>query len=140
MEIISVNNDNYNIVLNFLVSIASIKDIDEEVVKKASIIKNNDDIIGVLSYEKFGFVALIRYFVFKKVVSEEIINDLLDEIIKKAKREDIKTLVTLVVKQEIIDVFRNLGFRVIEKQSIFLDEVCLLDTKFKDSIVLKYDI
>lgn len=140
MEIISVNNDNYNIVLNFLVSIASIKDIDEEVVKKASIIKNNDDIIGVLSYEKFGYVALIRYFVFKKVVSEEIINDLLDEIIKKAKREDIKILVTLVVKQEIIDVFKNLGFKVIEKQSMFLDEVCLLDTKFKDSIVLKYDI
>lgn len=139
MEIRSVSEDNIGQVLAFLEEIAVINDINEDVVRNGEFVFDGE-IIGLLSFEEFNRIGLIRYFVFKKAVSESLISELFQNILKKAKAKEINSLITLVVKKEAIDIFRSLGFYEIEKKDVFIEETNLLNTKFKDACVLKYDI
>lgn len=66
MDIRHINEYDYNLVKDFLLSVKTIKDIDEDVLKNAMIVVDNNDILGAVSYEKFGISGLIRYFVFKR--------------------------------------------------------------------------
>ena len=59
---------------------ANIDNIDEDVLKNASVLYFDDKIYGIISYELFFNYALIRYFVFKRNVDEMIIKELFDSI------------------------------------------------------------
>ena len=100
----------------------------------------DDEIIGLLSFEEFNKLGLIRYFIFRKAVSEEIVLELFKRIIEKAKGRDLFALITLVVKKEAIEIFKGLGFCEINKEDVFIEESAIADTKFKDAYVLKYEI
>lgn len=139
MEIISVDQDNKEKVLNFLREISLIHEINEDVIMNGEFVYD-EDIIGLLSFEEFNKLGLIRYFIFRKVVGEEIILELFKKIIAKAKTRGINSLVTLVVKKDAIDIFKSLGFYEIDKDDVFIEETAIKNTKFKNAYVLKYDI
>lgn len=139
MEIISVDQDNKEKVLNFLREISLIHEINEDVIMNGEFVYD-EDIIGLLSFEEFNKLGLIRYFIFRKVVGEEIILELFKKIIAKAKTRGINSLVTLVVKKDAIDIFKSLGFYEIDKDDVFIEETTIKNTKFKNAYVLKYDI
>lgn len=139
MEIISVNEENKNKVMDFLREISLINDVNEEVVMNGEFVLDKE-IVGLLSFEEFNRFGLIRYFIFKKAVSEELVLELFKKIINKAKEKNVEILITLVVKKEAIDIFKGLGFYEIDKEDVYIEETNILDTKFKDANVLKYDI
>lgn len=139
MEIISVDQENKEKVLNFLREISLIHEINEDVIMNGEFVYD-EDIIGLLSFEEFNKLGLIRYFIFRKVVGEEIILELFKKIIAKAKTRGINSLVTLVVKKDAIDIFKSLGFYEIDKDDVFIEETAIKNTKFKNAYVLKYDI
>ena len=58
MDIRHINEYDYNLVKDFLLSVKTIKDIDEDVLKNAMIVVDNNDILGAVSYEKFGISGL----------------------------------------------------------------------------------
>jgi len=139
VDIISVNEENKSDVLEFLKEISLINDVNEEVVMNGEFVLDNE-IIGLLSFEEFNTLGLIRYFIFKKAVNENIVMRLFTNIISKARDKNVKSLITLVIKKEAIDVFKSLGFYEIEKEDVYIEETNIMDTKFKDAYVLKYDI
>lgn len=139
MEIISVNEENKKQVLDFLKDIQLVQDVNEAVVLNGEFLLDNE-IVGLLSFEEFNRIALIRYFIFKKAVSEQVILDLFKKIIVKASRKQVEALITLVVKKEAIDIFKGLGFYEIDRDDVYIEETNILDTKFRDAYVLKYDI
>lgn len=139
LEIISVNEENKNQVLAFLKDISLINDVNEEVVLNGEFLMDNE-IVGLLSFEEFNKIALIRYFIFKKAVNENLVMELFKKIIKKASNKDVESLITLVVKKEAIDIFKGLGFYEIDKEDVYIEETNIMDTKFKDAFILKYDI
>ena len=75
-EIKLANLDNIDSIRSFLFEVPAIDNIDEEVLKNASVLYLDDKIYGIISYELFFNYALIRYFVFKKTVDEMIIKEL----------------------------------------------------------------
>lgn len=139
MEIISVNEENINDVINFLNELAVINDINYEVVQNGEFVLEGK-IIGLLSFEQFNKKGLIRYFIFKKVVPSELILTLFDKIVEKAKIKSIDALITMVVKKEAIEIFKELGFHNIDKEDVYIEEMNIMDSKFKDAVVLKYEI
>lgn len=139
MEIISVNEENINDVINFLNELAVINDINYEVVQNGEFVLE-DKIIGLLSFEQFNKKGLIRYFIFKKVVPSALILTLFDKIVEKAKIKSIDALITMVVKKEAIEIFKELGFHNIDKEDVYIEEMNIMDSKFKDAVVLKYEI
>lgn len=139
MEVISVNEENIKDVINFLNELAVINDVNYEVVMNGEFVFE-DKIIGLLSFEQFNKIGLIRYFIFKKVVPSALIFTLFNKIVEKAKRKTIDSLITMVVKNEAIEIFKELGFNNIEKEDVYIEEMNIMDSKFKDAVVLRYNI
>ncbi|GEM_PF-787235 len=139
MEIIAVNENNKEEVVNFLKNISLVHDINEEVVMNGEYVLDGE-IVGLLSFEEFNRIGLVRYFIFKKEVKEKVILELFRRVVEKAARKGIRSLLSLVVKKEAVAVFKGLGFHEIAKDDVYIDETMLNQTKFKEAFVLKYDI
>ncbi|MCK9470544.1 MAG: hypothetical protein WC006_03225 [Bacilli bacterium] len=139
MEIIKVDESNLEMISKFLNSLEIINDINKDVVLNGSYVFE-DEVVGFLSFEEFNKIGLIRYFVFKKMVDHKIVMDLFNKVCLSAKKKNIDTLITLVVKEEAISVFRELGFTVADKKDVYIEEININDTRFKDAIVLKYSL
>lgn len=140
MEIVDISSENLNEVVEFLKKVQSINKIDLNIVKNGAVIFNKGEIDGVLSYEKFCQYGLIRYFVFKKNTDNNVIYKLFNHILEKVKNENIETLITLIVKEEVMHLFYNLGFIDMDKKYFFIEENNILDTNFKDTYLLKLKI
>lgn len=140
MEIVNVTTENINDVVGFLEKVQTINKIDLDIVKNASVIMNKGEIDGVLSYEKFVQYGLIRYFVFKKNTDNDCIFKLFNHLLEKVKKEEIRVLITLIVKEEVINLFYNLGFMDMDKNYFFIEENNILETNFKEANILKLEI
>jgi hypothetical protein len=139
LEIISVNEENKNDVAEFLKEVSLIGDINEEALMNGEFVYDKQ-IIGTLSFEEFNDNALIRYFIFRQSITDDLIMELFEKIVNKAKKKAVKHLIAIVVKKEARIIFKHIGFYEIENNDVYIDEVNLNDTKFKNAVVLKYDI
>ncbi len=139
MEIISVNEENKNDVAEFLKEVSLIGDINEEALMNGEFVYDKQ-IIGTLSFEEFNDNALIRYFIFRQSITDDLIMELFEKIVNKAKKKAVKHLIAIVVKKEARIIFKHIGFYEIENNDVYIDEVNLNDTKYKNAVVLKYDI
>lgn len=139
MEIISVNEENKNDVAEFLKEVSLIGDINEEALMNGEFVYDKQ-IIGTLSFEEFNDNALIRYFIFRQSITDDLIMELFKKIVNKAKKKAVKHLIAIVVKKEARIIFKHIGFYEIENNDVYIDEVNLNDTKYKNAVVLKYDI
>ena len=61
-----ISNDTRNMVINLLSNIENLKLEDNIIDNCCVLLKDNGNIVGTISYEKYNNIALIRYFVFKK--------------------------------------------------------------------------
>ena len=118
IEIVDVNEDIYEKVLAFLGEVKTLN-IEEEIVKNASVIMDLDEVVGAISYEKFGYYGLIRYFIFKKYVDDDIIENLFLHLEKKASKDEIRYLFSIVMDKDVMDLFDNLSF--IKSEIILID-------------------
>ena len=138
MKILKVNDKSEKIIQEFIQETIQINDIDLDVVKNASYLKKDEDIIGVLSFEKFSKIGLIRYFIFKETVPMGIVFALLESVKETAIKEGLNILSTIVKKESIISLFKELGFQEASSDDVYIDETNILDSEYKDSKVLNY--
>lgn len=110
MDIRHINEYDYNLVKDFLLSVKTIKDIDEDVLKNAMIVVDNNDILGAVSYEKFGISGLIRYFVFKRNLTNDTVVSLFKMLEETAYDDYIKDIYCVVNNGPIEELFNELGF------------------------------
>lgn len=139
MEIISVSANNVNKVKDFLNNIPLLGGINDAVLMNGEFVYDQE-IIGLLSFEEFFKIGLIRYFVFQKIITKEIIKEMFMKIIDKAKEKNLISFIALVIKKEAKTVFLNLGFHEINNNDVYIDETNLNATKYKNAVVLKYDV
>ncbi|MGM9972352.1 MAG: hypothetical protein ACI35W_08080 [Anaeroplasmataceae bacterium] len=122
------NEANYELVKGFIENVPSIKNVDYDVLKNASIVVNDDgEALGTLSYEKIGDKALIRYFIFKQKISNDVIYDLFDSTMNKAKEDGIKRMYAIAMDDSIYNLFKTLGFSKVDKEYIYIEENIIND-------------
>lgn len=122
MDIRHINEFDFNNVREFLLSVKTIKDIDEDVLKNAIIVLENNDILGAVSYEKFGIEALIRYFVFKRNLTNDTVIDLFKTLEDNASKDEVKSIYCVVNNGPIEELFEELGFLREKYKLLFIDE------------------
>lgn len=132
-EIKKAKEENYDLIKSFLFEVPAIDNVDEEVLKNASILYLDNKIHGVISYELFFNYALIRYFVFKRNVDEMVVKELFDSVEESVNRKEIDYIFSLVNQSDIYDLFTSLDFKEINKEDIFLEEQNYQNSKFKDT-------
>lgn len=131
-----INEKSFEKAKNFLLSVPSIKEIEDEVLKKATLVFDNDNIVGGISYEVFSQTGLVRYFVFKKVLSEDLIKELFYEMERSAKEEGIEQIFCVVNNENIENLFVSLGFYFVDKDYTFIDEQIFTSLEFGESNVM----
>lgn len=124
------NDTNYDLVKSFIENVPSIKNVDYAVLKNASIVINEDgEALGTLSYEKIGDKGLIRYFIFKQKISNDVIYDLFDSTMNKAQDDGIKRMYAIAMDDNIFNLFKTLGFNKVDKEYIYIEENIINDNK-----------
>lgn len=138
-----VNETNYNEVLTFLEESKLINKIDPILVKCASVIKIDEKIYGILSYElsktSVDF-AIIRYFIFKKTMNRNEVLQLVEYVSKKLKALKLSKLIALASNKEIFDLLIEAKFEEVKSSLVFVDEINFQNSKMKKVIPLKLDI
>ena len=117
----------------FLQEVPAINDVDEAVLKNASVLFLDNKISGIISFESFYNYALIRYFVFKRNTDVTAIKELFESIEERIRNNEIEYVFSLINQDEIYDLFLSFGFSEVDKDDVFLEEQNFLKTKFKDS-------
>ena len=118
---------------SFLFEVPAIDNVDEEVLKNASVLYLDDKIYGIISYELFFNYALIRYFVFKRNVDEIVVRELFDSIEENIRKKEIDYIFSLVNQGDIYNLFSSLDFKEISKEDIFIEEQNFENSKFKET-------
>lgn len=123
-------------VMEFLKSIPSIDKVDDQILSNACIAYEDQKIVGCIAFEEFSEKGLIRYFVFKKVLSMDYLEQLLAALEKSAQEKGIQMLVCIAECSQIEELFQSLGFVPIQKSTIFINEENVLETNFKKALFL----
>lgn len=133
----NIDSENYSLVYDFLKSVPSINNVDERILKNASILFDDEKVIGCISFEEYDSIGLVRYFVFKKNLSVLILNKMLDNLVKNAKGRSLLKLVCVADNDQIEELFKELDFELITKR-IYLNEEIIKNTIFgKSKMLLK---
>ena len=132
-EIKRASEQEFDSIKAFLFEVPAIENVDEEVLKNASVLYLDDKIYGIISYELFFNYALIRYFVFKRNVDEIVVKELFDSIEDNISRKEIDYIFSLVNQGDIYNLFSSLDFKEISKDDIFIEEQNFQNSKFKET-------
>lgn len=136
MDIKKINDININDAKLFLFSLPKITKIDEEVLKNASVILDNEEIKGIISYEPYRKYGLIRYFIFKNGIKNEDVFLLLDDLVDTAISNGIEYLFSIIANLDIYELFNKLGFDEVDKKYFYVDEESILETKYKNAYIM----
>lgn len=140
MQVENINESNAEIIRNFIKRVPTIKEIDEDVLKNIVVLKDDISIKGIISYETYIDLGLIRYFIFQKDVSFKDLKELFNVLLEKAKKENIKILLSVVDQKELLEFFNNLGFIPYSVDDIYIDETSLGNTVYKNAQGMLYYI
>lgn len=137
MEVISFNNEFKDQIFNLLNGINNLE-IDESIIKKCSILLDEkQEIKGIISYEQFGNIALIRYFIFRRDIELKYLKQLYQGLEQNIKNSFINTVIGIVNANDVKKVFEYIGFIEEDPTLLFFDETNFKKTNYKDSIIYK---
>ncbi len=139
MSISVIRNNDINLLKNFLECIPSIKDIKEEVLLNSIVIVDNNNIVGNISIELYDKKGLIRYFVFRKSINSNYLTKMIEELIILAKELKLNEIICIADNNDVIELFRGLGFNVINK-NIYFDEELYKISNNVNSSYLSYNV
>ncbi len=139
-QVAYVSDDNIDRVVDFLRQINVVKSIDLDVIRNGVLVTEVDEIIGMISYEKFTTYGLIRYFIFKKQIEEKFVEELVEKLESKALEDDVLTLFSIISNGNVRNIFIGLGFVDVDKTRFFIDEMPVSSGKYKDALILSKTI
>lgn len=140
MRVISYDNSMKEQVFELLKNINNLE-IDENIIENCSILLDDtNEINGIISYEKFDKVGLIRYFIFKRNINNSDLQLLYNHLESHIKKEGIKNIIGIVNSNEIKTVFETIGFQKFDSSLLFFDETNFMKTNYKDSLVYEKTI
>lgn len=135
-KIVSINEEYKSLAKKFLLSVPSIKEIDEDVFSNAILVLDDNNIVGSIAYEEFNDAGLIRYFVFKKILSESLVKELFLNLENKARENKIVRLFCVVDDKNIESLFLGLDFSYVEKNKVFIDEQPFEELEYGSSNIM----
>lgn len=131
-----ISSSTYSKAEEFLKSVPSIEKIDNMILDNAVLALDDEKIVGCISFEEFYDKGLIRYFVFKKVLSMKYLESLLECLEDAARSKGIYMLVCVAECSQIEELFKSLDFETIDQKNIYINEESILKTNFRSSLFL----
>lgn len=130
----------YEKIMSFLQGVHALKEIEEELFDNAVIITDEEEVYGMITYEIFRKKALIRYFVFDKDVEEKHLIEMYEKFFQNLQSKEIQKVFVIISNEVVKKMFCDLGFKEFPKDLFFLTEESILETKYKNALVLCYEL
>lgn len=106
--------------------------IEDKALKNLYYIKNNGKIIATLAYELHKENAIIRYFIYNKLMDILDLEKLHCKIEEDAKEKEIERLINITNLDDIINKFIYFGYQEIDNELVIIDEMPIPCTIYKD--------
>ncbi|MBE6137875.1 MAG: GNAT family N-acetyltransferase [Erysipelotrichaceae bacterium] len=139
LQIVKIDENNYNSAYNFLKTVPSISAIDDAILKNGVIILDDERVIGSISFEIYDHIGLIRYFVFKKNLSRPLLKNLMEQLEENARSIDLYKIACVADNNQIEELFKELGFLKLEKK-IYINEDIITESNFSSSNFLYKEV
>ncbi len=139
MLVENINDDNALLIKNFIQRIPNL-DVEDDILSKATILKDAESVKGMISYETYFDKGLIRYFIFQKDVSFDNLTNLFNKMLENAQKDGIKMIITVIQQNELILFFEQLGFTTIPVDDIYIGETSLKNTIYAQAIGMIYNV
>jgi len=112
-------------VIEFIKKVQPDAKLDEQILSRSVLIKDDEFIVGMVSYESHGNLGIIRYFLYDaRIAGTDIVVGMFFELYKRAHERGVKQLIAGVPHREVGTLFEMLGFiRVNRDLSEFTDLV-----------------
>ena len=133
-------HDDYEQVYNFLKGVHTLSEIEDDLFENAVIILEGDVVVGMITFEMFRNKALIRYFIFEKEVEEQYLVEMYQKFFSNLQKQKIDRVFVIISNDTIKQMFTDLGFKEHNKESFYLTEESILNTKYKDATVMVYEL
>lgn len=135
MKVEKINDENKMMVINLLNNVNGLT-IENHILNNCCVLLNDsEDIVGTISYEQYDNIAIVRYFVFKRNVTNDELLYLYNYLEKDLKVKKIDNVIAIINSDEVRDVFEYLGFMKIDKNKVYFDETVFSNTNYKDNDV-----
>lgn len=138
MKVTGVSDQNRQQIEEF-VKMVEKDEINDDILYNASLLMEQEEVVGIISFECFGRCGLIRYFMFKKVIDEANLSKLFDHLKENAKSKLMTHLVSFVYNKKTVPIFEFLGFFEVDKKTVYVEEKNF-DTISKEATVFCYVI
>jgi len=112
-------------VVEFIKKVQPTAELDRQILSGSVLIKDDENIVGMVSYESHGDLGIIRYFLYDaRIAGTDIVVGMFFELYKKAHKRGVKQLIAGVPHREVGTLLEMLGFiRVTGDLSDFTDLV-----------------
>ena len=98
-------------VVGFIRKIQLTGSIDMGILSCSVLIKDDDRVVGMVSYESHGDMGIVRYFLYDaRIAGADIVVGMFFELYKKAYARGIKQLIAKIPREEVGLLFEMLGF------------------------------
>lgn len=108
-------DEDYDVVYEFMKKASGIETVNEEIMNHSILIKKEKDVMGMVSYERFEQLGVIRYFIYNHQVNPDLLVNMFFELYASAKAAGINQLVTMVRQPYAYQLFELLGFIEIKR-------------------------
>lgn len=107
--------EDYEAVINFMNRVTTLEEVNQDLISNSVLIRKGNDIIGMVSFERFNEIGIIRYFIYDHQVSPDLIVNMFFELYTKAKNLGVNQLISIATHQYAIQLFELLGFIEIKR-------------------------
>lgn len=135
MKVEKINNDNKRMVIDLLNNVNGLS-IEKHILDNCYVLFNDlEDIVGTISYEKYDNLVIVRYFVFKRNVTNDELLYLYNSLENELQKNKIDNVVAIINSDEVREVFEYLGFKKLDKNKVYFDETVFTKTHYKNNDV-----
>ena len=94
-------------------------DPDKSILSRSVLIKDDQQVVGMVSYEPHDNMGVIRYFLYDaRIAGIDLMVGMFLELYKKAQNEGVKQLIAQAPSREVEQLFEMLGFFLINASSV----------------------
>ena len=111
LKVESYARENEARIIDFIRKVQADAVLDMDIIECSVLIKDGQDVVGMVSYESDSDLGVIRYFLYDACIAgTDIVIDLFFELYKRAHERGVKKLIAGIPNREVGVLFEMLGF------------------------------
>ena len=82
----------YDLVLEFMKKVTTLETVNPQIIEQSILIKQFDKVSGMVSFEAFDQVGIIRYFIYDQNIVPDLLVNMFFELYRSAKEKEINII------------------------------------------------